>query len=282
MKRNEFVSNPSIQQVEKNGVSFLTFPIFEKYPVVQGFTTRLGGVSSGDFATMNLSFTRGDRLEDVMENHRRFAEAVGYQVEELVLTEQVHSTTIRRVGKTDTGEVFVPQRTIRETDGLVTDEPGVVLMTFFADCVPLLFYDPVNHAVGNAHSGWRGTVNRMGQKMTEKMVEEFGTNPKDLIAVIGPSICQKCYEVSGDVIVEFQKTFDETHWKKLYEEKANGHYQLDLWQANRMILEQAGLKPEHICISGVCTNCHPELLFSHRFTKGKRGNLAAVIGLLDR
>lgn len=274
-----FDTNKNVTYTESNGVPYLQFPIFENQSLVHGFSTKLGGVSVGDCATMNLSFTRGDRLEDVKENHRLFAKALGYDVEQLVLTEQVHSTNILRVGKSDTGEVFLPERAIKETDGLVTNEPGVVLMTFFADCVPLMFYDPVKQAIGNAHSGWRGTVGRMGQRMVEKMQEEFDSNPEDILAVVGPSICQKCYEVSEDVILEFQKAFDEKHWKDLYYKKENGHYQLDLWQANRIILEETGLKAENICVSHVCTNENADILFSHRFTGGKRGNLVAVMGL---
>ncbi|MCM1245877.1 MAG: peptidoglycan editing factor PgeF [Roseburia sp.] len=272
-------SNKNIHYVEKEGVPFLRFPILEKYPVIHGFSTRLGGVSKGDCTSMNLSFTRGDRREDVEENHRLFANAVGYDIETLVLTEQVHDTKIRRVGKGDTGEVFCERRSIRETDGLITDEPGVMLMTFFADCVPLLFYDPVRRAVGNAHSGWRGTVQRMGQKMTGKMKEEFGSQPENLLVVIGPSIGQCCYEVSEEVISEFQKVFDQKYLDDIYYKKPDGHYQLNLWQANKILLMQAGVKEEHICVSEVCTCCHPDLLFSHRYTHGKRGNLSAVIGL---
>lgn len=276
---NKIEKNKKIMWVEREGVPFLQFPSLQEYPLVHGFSTKLGGVSSGDCATMNLSFTRGDAVADVRENHRLFARAVGYDVSELVLTDQVHSTNIRRVGAGDCGEVFLEQRSIRETDGLVTNEKDVVLMTFFADCVPLLFYDPVNQAVGNAHSGWRGTVQKMGEKMVERMRQEFGSEPEDLRAVIGPSICRDCYEVDEAVIREFDLAFDEGHRHALYDKKENGHYQLDLWQANRIILEEAGLRPEHICVSGVCTYEHPEQLFSHRYTNGQRGNLCAVIGL---
>lgn len=269
-----------IRKMESEGVPYLQFPIFDGFALVHGFSTRQGGVSTGDCSTMNMSFTRGDRVEDVRENHRRFAAAVGYDVEQLVLTEQVHSTNIRKVGKADCGEVFFAERSIHETDGLVTNEKGVVLMTFFADCVPLLFYDPVNKAVGNAHSGWRGTVNRMGQKMTERMGEEFGSEPENLLAVIGPSICQECYEVSEEVIREFDAAFDDKYRGELYYQKENGRFQLDLWQANRLILLEAGLKPEHICVSGLCTYENSKMLFSHRYTNGRRGNLSAVIGLL--
>lgn len=271
----------TITWTEREGVPFLQFPLFEPHPVVHGFSTRLGGVSGGHCSTMNLSFTRGDAVSDVRENHRRFARAVGYDVSELVLSDQVHGTVIRRAGSGDCGEVFQEKRSIRETDGLITNEKNVMLMTFFADCVPLLFYDPVRQVVGNAHSGWRGTVQKMGEKMVGRMEEEFGSRPGDILAVIGPSICRACYEVDETVIREFQHVFDKKYWEKLYDEKENGHYQLDLWEANRIILEESGLKPEHICVSGVCTYEHPEQLFSHRYTNGRRGNLCAVIGMRE-
>lgn len=269
----------TITCIKREGVPFLQFPIFKPYPLVHGFSTRLGGVSSGHCATMNLSFTRGDAVSDVRENHRLFARAVGYDVSELVLTDQVHGTVIKRVGAEDCGEVFQDERSIRETDGLITNEKNVMLMTFFADCVPLLFFDPVQQAVGNAHSGWRGTVQKMGQKMVESMEREFGSRPEDIRAVVGPSICRACYEVDEAVIREFDDVFDEKYRERLYDKKENGHYQLDLWEANRIILEEAGMKPEHICVSGLCTYEHPEQLFSHRYTNGRRGNLCAVIGM---
>ncbi len=274
--------NKKVTYIEANQVPFLQFSMFQGLPVIHGFSTKLGGVSKGDCATMNLSFTRGDKVEDVVENHRRFAKAVGYEPEDLVLTDQVHSTNILRVGKADTGDVFAHDRVIKEVDGLVTNEPGVVLMTFFADCVPLMFYDPVKHVIGNAHSGWRGTVNRMGEKMVQRMGEEYGSKPEDILAVVGPSICQKCYEVSEDVVLEFHQAFDEKHWPELYYKKPNDHYQLDLWKANEIILQEAGLKSEHIEVCGVCTNENPDVLFSHRYTGGKRGNLSAVIGLEEK
>lgn len=273
------MSGNQIRRVERDGVSFFRFPVFDPYPLIQGFSTRLGGVSTGDCAAMNMSYTRGDAVEDVRENFRIFARTLGCDVNEFVLTDQVHSTKIRRVGKDDCGEAFLEKRSIRETDGLVTDEPGVVLMTFFADCVPLMFYDPVRQAVGNAHSGWRGTVQRMGQKMVECMAREFGSKPEDIRAVVGPSICRGCYEVNGEVTEQFDRAFSPKYRDELYTEKPNGHFQLDLWAANRIILEEAGLKPEHISVSGLCTYENPELLFSHRFTNGRRGNLSAALGL---
>lgn len=269
----------NIEYRETENAPILSFRALDYPELVQGFSTKLGGVSKGEWESMNLSFSRGDNPEDVEENFKIFASSLGCSSQDFVLTDQVHDTKILRVGKKDCGEVFYKERMIRGIDGLVTDEPGVVLLTFFADCVPLLFYDPVHHAIGNAHSGWRGTVGRMGEKMVRRMEQEFGSKPEDIIGVVGPSICQSCYEVSEDVILEFQKNFEKKDWSSLYYEKENGHYQLDLWKANQIIMRESGLLLEHIYCSDLCTNCHPDLLFSHRYTGGKRGNLAAAIGL---
>ena len=186
---------------------------------------------------------------------------------------------VRIVTEEDRGKGILYPRDYQDVDGLVTDEPGVVLTTFYADCVPLYLIDPVHKAIGLSHSGWRGTKGRMGQATICKMTEVYGTNPQDLIAAVGPSICQDCYEVSEDVIEEFKKAFDGKHWESLFYKKDNGRYQLNLWEANRIIFMEAGVLPENIHMPNLCTCCNPEFLFSHRASGGKRGNLAAFLGI---
>ena len=264
---------------EKKGVPYITFPSFQRLGIRHGFSTKGGGVSKGDCATMNMSFTRGDAEEDVNTNHRLFAETIGYKVENVILSNQVHETVVRRVDSSDLGKGVTRESDIIGVDGLITNDPKAVLMTFFADCVPLLFYDPVKKAIGSSHSGWRGTVKRMGARTVEAMQQEFGCQPQDIHAVIGPSICQDCYEVSEDVIEEFREEFREDQWATLWESKGNHKYQLDLWEANRIVLEEAGVPDGQIEVSGYCTCCHADVLFSHRATNGHRGNLSAVITL---
>jgi len=162
---------------------------------------------------------------------------------------------------------------------MITNVRGLVLATFYADCVPLYFVDPVHHAIGLSHSGWRGTVAKIGAVTIRKMQETYGTDPKDVYAAIGPSICQNCYEVSEDVILEFQKSFAPEHWEKLFYKKENGKYQLNLWEANKIIFTETGITENHISMPGICTCCNPEFLFSHRASHGKRGNLGAFLGL---
>ena len=264
----------------EKSVPYFTFPSFEKLPgIVHGFSSRLGGVSEGCLSSMNLSFSRGDEPERVRENFRRIAESIGFSEADLVFSMQTHTTNVRRVGREDCGRGLLRPVGYQDVDGLVTNEPEVVLATFYADCVPLFFVDPVRRCIGLSHSGWRGTVGKIGKVTVETMMREFGSDPEDILAAVGPSICQDCYEVSEEVIELFRENFDEELWPKLFYGKENGHYQLNLWEANRLIFKEAGILPEHITVTDVCTACNPELLFSHRASGGKRGNLAGFLSL---
>ena len=262
----------------EKAVPYFTFPAFDELPgIIHGFSSRLGGVSEGFLSSMNLSFSRGDEPERVRENFRRIAESIGFSEKDLVFSMQTHTANVRRVGREDCGRGLERPVGYCDVDGLVTNEPGVVLATFFADCVPLFFVDPVHHCIGLSHSGWRGTVGKIGKATVETMAKEFGSEPGDLLAAVGPSICQECYEVSEEVIGLFRENFAEELWPKLFYRKDNGHYQLNLWEANRLIFQEAGILPQHITVTDICTACNPELLFSHRASGGKRGNLAGFL-----
>jgi YfiH family protein len=262
------------------GVTYLTYPRLEALDgFVHGFSTRLGGVSEGCLSSMNLSFSRGECRENVLENYRRMASALDVSVEDMVASDQTHTTNVQVVGADMKGCGILRPKPYRDIDGLITNVPGVVLVTYYADCVPLYFVDPVKRAIGLSHSGWRGTVGRMGAVTVQRMQETFGSDPKDMYAAIGPSICQDCYEVSEDVIGEFTKVFRKEQLPSLFYKKENGKYQLDLWEANRLILLEAGIPSDQISLPNLCTCCNPQLLFSHRASKGKRGNLAAFLGI---
>ena len=269
-----------LQEVTKNGVTYLSFPALEKTGLVDhAFSTRMGGVSEGPYATMNFSFTRGDDPQAVRENYRRMAAALGVDEHRMVLTWQTHTTNVRRVTAEDEGKGITKERDYRDVDGLITDCPGVTLVTFFADCVPLYFFDRKRKAIGLSHSGWRGTANRMGQVTLNRMEQEFGTCPEDVICCIGPSICQDCYEVGEDVISQFSQAFPEPLHDRLFYRKDNGKYQLNLWEANRQVLLSAGVPEHQIFVTDICTHCNPDLLFSHRTSPEKRGNLCAFLCL---
>ena len=272
---------------ELNGVAYFSFPLLDQTRMVRhAFSTRLGGASKGYFSTMNFSLTRGDNRDDVLENYRRMAQILGTDVSKMVLSHQTHTTNIRLVTEADAGKGIWRERDYENIDGLITNVPGLTLVTFFADCVPLYFVDPVHRAIGLSHSGWKGTVHRMGQKTIEAMGEAFDTKPEDLRVCIGPSICRDCYEVSEDVADAFKEEFQTQStpsypWngKSILMNKGNGKYQLDLWGANRLVLLDAGILPEHLAVTNVCTKCNPALLYSHRVMGDKRGNLAAFLSL---
>jgi len=201
---------PKMNVKNNKDVTFLTYPAYEEMNwLVHGFSTRFGGVSRGIYSSMNLSFTRGDEESCVKENYRRISDAMGFDMNSIVTSDQTHTNNVRKVTEKDRGKGIVIPRDYTDTDGMITNVPGLVLATFYADCVPLYFADPANHAIGLSHSGWRGTVQKIGAVTIEKMSEEYGSNPKDLKVAIGPSICQECYEVSEDVIEEFDRFLAE-------------------------------------------------------------------------
>ena len=280
-KKIRWKTDEYMKTVEKNGVTYLKYRSFEPFEktIIHGFSTRLGGVSKGIYESMNLSFTRGDEEEAVFENYRRISEAIGFLPEDIVCSDQTHTTNVRRVGRADRGKGIVKARDYTDVDGLITNAPGIVLATFYADCVPLFFVDPKNRAIGLSHSGWRGTVGKIGKVTVEAMKREFGSNPEEIYTAVGPSICQDCYEVSEDVASAFAKEFSG-HECEILIEKGGGKYQLDLWKSNEIVLRDAGILPEHLAVTNLCTCCNPNLLFSHRASHGKRGNLGAFLKLV--
>lgn len=262
-------------------VPLIRFTPFQKYSWMNmGFSTRLGGVSKGHFASLNLGFDRGDKRENVCENYRRVCRAMNGNYKNLIFSDQIHDTKVKYVDSSFVaGENL--EKKLKGIDGMITDVPGLILATSYADCVPLFFVDPVHKAVGSSHSGWRGTVGFIGDKTVQKMQHQFESKPEEIVCVIGPSICQDCYEVSQDVIDEIRKVYPENTWKDIFYYKKgqdlDKKYQLDLWAANYHQLILAGLKKENIYVSGLCTCCNSMVLFSHRASEGKRGNLNGFI-----
>ena len=269
------------RNVERGGVPYLSFKALEDTGmVINGFSTRLGGASKGRFATMNFSYSRKDDPADVLENFTRMADALGVERDRMVVSYQTHTTNVRRVPREDEGKGVIRERDYRNVDGLITDVPGITLVTFYADCVPLYLVDPVHHAIGLSHSGWRGTVRRMGQVTMDAMKEAFGTRPEDVTACIGPSICRDCFEVGEEVAEAFADAFDPKYRDALYRANAKpGKYQLDLWKANEIIFQEAGVPKEQIHTTNICTMCNSDYLFSHRRVGEERGNLAAFLSI---
>lgn len=261
-------------------VSYLSFDTFDESGIVNhGFSTRRGGVSKGEFASMNLSFVRGDKDECVQENFRRISKAIGSEFENIVCSKQTHTANVKVVDRSYCGNGVSKENILEDIDGLVTNDPEVCLFTSYADCVPLYFVDPVKKVIGLSHSGWRGTVGRIGSETIKVMVEEMGSEVSDILCAIGPSICQACYEVSLDVIEEFKNEFDCKYWDEIFYTNNTGKYQLDLWKVNEIILLESGISKNNIATTNLCTACNWEELFSHRISNGKRGNLGALLEL---
>ena len=196
----KFKNNDKAVLVTEKGAPFLTFPVLNQIPYIRhGFSTRLGGVSKGIYESMNLGFSNGDDPNLVLENYKRISESIGFDLGSVVTSDQVHNTEIRLVTGQDKGKGVIRKRDYSGIDGLITKETGITLATYYADCVPLFFIDTKNHAIGLSHSGWRGTVKRMGKATINAMEKHFGSKPEDMITLIGPSICKDCYEVSKDV-----------------------------------------------------------------------------------
>ena len=267
--------------VERGGVPYLSLKALEDTGmVVNGFSTRLGGASKGRFATMNFSYSRKDDPADVLENFTRMADALGVERDRMVVSYQTHTTNVRRVTREDEGKGVIRERDYKDVDGLITDVPGITLVTFYADCVPLYLVDQAHHAIGLSHSGWRGTVKRMGQVTMDAMKEAFGTRPEDLTVCIGPSICRDCFEVGEEVAEAFADAFDAGYRDELYSANGKpGKYQLDLWKANEIIFREAVVPKEQIHTTNICTMCNSDYLFSHRRVGEERGNLAAFLSI---
>ena len=305
MKRKAGREEKDMLRIRGERIPLLKFPMLEACDLIEhGITTRLGGVSEGMLASLNLSFSRGDEKERVQENFRRVSGEFGASEDRFVFTEQEHADKVRVVREEDAGKGLTCERDYSCVDALVTNVPRLVLSVFVADCVPVFFVDPVRRAIGLAHSGWKGTAGRIAEKTLRLMSEQYGTRAEDVLCGIAPSICQSCFEIRRDVAGVFAKEFAGQEEKVMclpgakdassaddadvaaLKERLRGDdpedkFHLDLWAANRLILEDAGVLPENISVTDVCTCCNTELLFSHRGSNGRRGNLGAFLMIKD-
>jgi YfiH family protein len=269
----------------------VTIPEWRQFSwLYHGFSTRLGGVSDVYGGTsLNLGWTKEDAPEAVRQNRRILVEAVTGKPPSgviLVTVRQVHSSTIHRVEAPGPRLETAEGKAVLEGDGLITDNPGVLLGAGTADCVPVLLADPEHRAVGAFHAGWRGTAARIVEQGVERMRKEFGTRPEDLLAAVGPSIGACCYTVGQDVREQFaeQFTYSENLFRSLPPEEGKARFKIDLWEANRRQLLDAGLQAGKISVVGECTACTFEpsgepRYFSHRAQAGRTGRMLNVIGI---
>lgn len=250
----------------------LEYLVAEGISVPHCFTTRLGGVSGGIYESLNLSLSRGDDSANVIENYRRIGAILGFTPEDVVNARQIHSDLVVRVGRENRGKLTLPGAS-PECDGLITNEPGVTLFVSTADCTPILLHDPITGAVGAVHAGWRGTAANIAGKAVAAMVREFGCEPQNIRAAIGPNLGVCCFETDRDVPDAMVKTFGLAVQKHI--RPAGDKFYVDLKAINAHALGQAGV--EKIEISGECTMCLSQKYWSHRYTRGLRGAQGAII-----
>lgn len=260
------------------GASFLSCGPFDRAGgVAHGFSTRLGGVSQGFWTGLNLGCSRGDDPDHVRENFRRFCAAIGADYEGLVKTRQVHRDHIQAVTAADKGrDIIAPAPW--ETDGLITDVPGLCLTVFSADCVPVLLYDPVRRCIAAVHSGWRGTALSIAARAAQQMMTDYGCNPGNILAAIGPSIGKCCFQTRADVPDAMTAALGRLAAPFL-EPLEGGKFLVDLKGIIKNTLLHAGLDGSHIWVSDHCTACRSDLYWSHRLLGDHRGSMAAMIQL---
>ena len=269
----------NIVEQNKNGVTFFQSDgIAAAGGAAHGFSTRLGGVSEGMWASLNLGVGRGDDPDHVRENYRRFFAAIGGSGRRIAMSNQVHGGVVRCVTSADL-HADPYEKVGYEADGLMTDLPGVALVVYSADCIPILFYDPVRRVIAAAHAGWRGTAAGIAAAAVDRMKNVYGCRPEDILAAVGPGIGPDCFETHEDVPNAMTAALSTAVLQHI-KIKENGKFAVDLKGINAMRLEQAGLDPAHIAVSDICTACRSDLFWSHRKLGTNRGSMAAAIQLV--
>lgn len=266
-------------QLKKAKTSDLRY--IEIYPLsgfpqlTAGFTTRFGGVSKGEFASLNLNFNRPDPIENVSENYKLLSEELKIPMDNMVLSHQTHTNNVMAVSKAHGGMGILRPRTYNDIDGLLTNEASLMLVTLYADCVPIYFFDPVKKTIGLSHSGWRGTLKNIGGETVKRMTEEYGSNPSELYVSVGPHIGECCFEVGIDVAKEFSDRFDFA--REYIKQKSQDKCIIDLQGIIAECLIRQGVDKKKIFGCNICTRCNNDVFFSHRGSGGKTGTGAAFM-----
>ncbi|MCK8817641.1 peptidoglycan editing factor PgeF [Natroniella sulfidigena] len=247
--------------------------------VKHAFTTRTGGVSSGDYNSLNLGLHVADNKADVIENRKRVCQVLDSDHEELVAAKQMHNDRVKIVTAEDQGKgALTYQSALDNVDALLTDQPQILLTSYYADCTPILILDPVQKVVGLVHAGWKGTVKKIAQQTVLKMIDSYGSQAEDILVGVGPVIGSCCYEVDQQVITPLSNNF--ANWDQLVKKSGNGNWKLDLALANQVQLKEIGLQEKNIITSNLCTCCNSDLFFSYRKDGGKTGRMASLIKLI--
>lgn len=255
---------------QKDGLRYYQFNSLQGHPIFHAILTRQGGVSRPPYDSLNTGGTVGDDPEAVLRNHQRIYQVLDYPFDSRFDVWQVHGERILTADSPRPKETPHPK-----ADGILTDQPSITLFMRFADCVPVLLYDPVRRVIGIVHAGWQGTCLQIARAAISTMGDRYGSKPDDILAGIGPSICQDCYEVGDDVYQAFREGFGKNS-DKFFLTK-NGSYYLDLWRANQKVLREAGVRK--IEIAGICTACNLGDWYSHRAENGKTGRFGVLMAI---
>ncbi len=262
--------------VTEGQVKYIEFECLNKYKdsLIHCMSTRSGGISTGKYKSMNLGFSRNDLRDNVNENFALFCKTVGLNTDSLVMTNQVHGTKVCQVDEADVGKGFTRESDIIGVDGLCTSTPGVTLVTFHADCVPVFLYEPGINAAALLHSGWKGTLSNIAACGIDKLKQLPGFDADRLIVVLGPSIDFCCFEVSEDVYILFKEKYSNNEF---YRYKGNAKWHINLKGIITRQLKDKGINVENINDCGICTKCRNDIFFSYRGDKGKTGSMAAFM-----
>lgn len=258
--------------IEHNLLKYFSFEVFDGARITHGVFTRQGGISPAPWASLNTGGMSGDARENVVENRRRIFDALNRPVESIFDVWQVHST---EVVSTDLPRLLTQPH--QKADAIVTDRPNITLFMRFGDCVPIMFFDPMHQVIAIAHAGWQGTVTKIVQATVRVMQECYHSQPQDILAGIGPSICVDHYAFGGEGLERARQAFQNESGEVL--KKIDGKTCFDLWKANQLLLLQAGMREDHIQVSGICTAENTHDWYSHRAENGKTGRFGALLAL---
>jgi hypothetical protein len=279
LKKGEYTQLKNINIYhEKKGVKYISFAPLDEKGVINAFSTRIGGKSREPYNTLNMGLHTGDDCQNVIENRKLFLDRQGLNLSNAVAAKQVHSTNLQVVDDSLRGKgAWKWEDALDDTDGLITNSKNTILITFYADCVPIYIYDSEKEIVALAHAGWKGTVGKIAWLTLQKMKSHYGTKTSQCLVVIGPSIGPCCYEVDENLVVRFKNAGFNIN--KLAKNNRPEHYLLNLWEANKEVVLQSGVPEDNVFVSGLCTSCNNDIFFSYRAENGITGRMAAIIAL---
>ncbi|MDD4801839.1 MAG: peptidoglycan editing factor PgeF [Syntrophomonas sp.] len=266
------------EMINRQGMQFISLDTWLREGIDIAFSTRIGGVSKGVYNSLNLGLHVGDNSDLVLENRRRWLSIFGAGLDDMVACEQVHGSEVKRVNRMHRGKgARKLSEVILNCDAMITNEPGIYLVSFYADCIPVYLYDPVNRAIGMSHSGWKGTMQKISVNTLLAMQQEYNTGIEDVYIFLGPGIGPCCFQIQPDLLAKVEAEFNSFH--DIINISENNLITWDLLETSRQLLVQAGVNPLKISACNLCTACHEDYFYSYRRDSGNTGRMGALIGM---